>query len=36
MEMPEKEKIKKYKDMTKHEIRGNILNCFITLPPLNS
>jgi hypothetical protein len=36
IEMPEKEKIKKYKDMTKHEIRENILNCFIMLPPLNS
>ena len=36
IEMPEKEKIKKYKDMTKHEIRKNIFNCFIMLPPLNS
>ena len=36
MEMPEKEKIKKYEDMTKHEIMENLLNGFIMLPPLNS
>jgi len=34
IEMPEKEKIKKYKTMTKHEIRENILNRFIMPPPL--
>jgi hypothetical protein len=33
MEISEKEKIKKYKAMTKHEIRENILNRFIMLPP---
>jgi hypothetical protein len=32
--MSEKEEIKKYKVMTKHEIRKNILNCFI-IPPLS-
>jgi hypothetical protein len=32
-EMPEKDKIKKDKPMTKHEIRKNILNGFIILPP---
>jgi hypothetical protein len=31
--MPEKEKTKKYTDMTKQEIMKNILNCFIMLPP---
>ena len=34
IEMSEKEKIKKYKTMTKHEIRRNILNRFIMPPPL--
>ena len=33
IEMSEKEKIKKYKTMTKHEIRGNVLNRFIMPPP---
>jgi len=31
--MSEKEKIKKYKVMTKHKIRENILNRFIIPPP---
>ena len=34
IEISEKEKIKKYKTMTKHEIRENILNRFIMPPPL--
>ena len=34
IEISEKEKIKKYKTMTKHEIRENILNLFIMPPPL--
>jgi len=34
IEILEKEKIKKYKTMTKHEIRENILNRFIMPPPL--
>jgi hypothetical protein len=33
IEISEKEKIKKYKTMTKHEIRENILNRFIMPPP---
>jgi hypothetical protein len=31
--MPEKEKIRRYKIMAKHDIMESILNCFIMLPP---
>ena len=31
----EKQKIKKYKPTAKHEIRGNILFCFITASVCN-
>jgi hypothetical protein len=33
MEMSEKEKIRKYKAITKQEIRENIFNRFIMPPP---